>query len=146
MRGRAAGRPARRARRDRRAAASDEAVLPLINIVFLLLVFFMVAGRLAPGDPFEVEAPRSAAAARPGGERTLLVGAEGQLALDGRRLTRPALIAEIAGRAAAEAAAPLRIRADRRADAAAVVALMAELRAAGATRIGLLTLPAGGAR
>jgi biopolymer transport protein ExbD len=36
-----------------------EPVLPLINVVFLLLIFFMVAGRLAPGLPADVTPPQS---------------------------------------------------------------------------------------
>lgn len=39
-----------------------EPVLPLINVVFLLLIFFMVAGQLAPRPQGDVEAPDSASA------------------------------------------------------------------------------------
>ena len=39
-----------------------EPVLPLINVVFLLLIFFMVAGQLAPRPEGDVEAPDSASA------------------------------------------------------------------------------------
>lgn len=39
-----------------------EPVLPLINVVFLLLIFFMVAGQLAPRPPGDVEAPDSTTA------------------------------------------------------------------------------------
>lgn len=57
-----------------------EPVLPLINVVFLLLIFFMVAGRLAPGLPADVTPPASAAAIDPSDEPIqLVVDAEGQL-------------------------------------------------------------------
>jgi biopolymer transport protein ExbD len=36
-----------------------EPVLPLINVVFLLLIFFMIAGRLAPGLPADLSPPES---------------------------------------------------------------------------------------
>ena len=39
-----------------------EPVLPLINVVFLLLIFFMVAGQLAPRPEGDVDAPDSASA------------------------------------------------------------------------------------
>lgn len=39
-----------------------EPVLPLINVVFLLLIFFMVAGHLAPPQPVKVTTPHSASA------------------------------------------------------------------------------------
>jgi len=60
----------------------DASVLPLINVVFLLLVFFMVAGRLSGGDPFEVTPPESGtegpAATAP---MRVLLAADGRLAL-----------------------------------------------------------------
>lgn len=34
-----------------------DAVVPLINIVFLLLIFFMLAGTLGPTDPVAVDLP-----------------------------------------------------------------------------------------
>ncbi|PKM22310.1 MAG: biopolymer transporter ExbD [Gammaproteobacteria bacterium HGW-Gammaproteobacteria-14] len=36
-----------------------EPVLPLINVVFLLLIFFMVAGKLAPSLPSDITPPDS---------------------------------------------------------------------------------------
>ncbi|MFN3714836.1 MAG: ExbD/TolR family protein [Alcanivoracaceae bacterium] len=36
-----------------------EPVLPLINVVFLLLIFFMVAGRMAPSLPADITPPAS---------------------------------------------------------------------------------------
>ena len=38
----------------------EERILPLVNVVLLLLIFFMLAGRLAASDPFEIAPPRSA--------------------------------------------------------------------------------------
>lgn len=40
---------------------SDENLMPMINIVFLLLVFFMVAGALQSKDAILVDAPESSA-------------------------------------------------------------------------------------
>ncbi|WP_128571866.1 ExbD/TolR family protein [Ectothiorhodospira haloalkaliphila] len=39
--------------------ADENHLIPLINIVFLLLIFFMVAGALSSQDVFDVEAPDS---------------------------------------------------------------------------------------
>ena len=42
--------------RYRKKSSNDEdQILPLINIVFLLLIFFMIAGRLSTADPFPLE-------------------------------------------------------------------------------------------
>lgn len=40
-----------------RKKSSDDALIPLINIVFLLLIFFMVAGSIQPSVPVEVNHP-----------------------------------------------------------------------------------------
>ncbi|MDF1628891.1 MAG: biopolymer transporter ExbD [Alcanivoracaceae bacterium] len=57
-----------------------EPVLPLINVVFLLLIFFMVAGRLAPQLPAEVTPPQSETAEGSTSEAIrLVVDREGNL-------------------------------------------------------------------
>ena len=130
-------------RRPRRARGSDDdRILPLVNIVFLLLIFFMVAGQLTRAAPFEIAPPRSASGgAAPEGPATVLVGADGRLALDGAVMARPALLAALPGRLGAEGR--LRLKVDGRADAAGIVDLLAALEAAGARDIRLVTAPDG---
>lgn len=125
---------ARKARR--RVGGVDDGVLPLINVVFLLLIFFMVAGRLAVGDPFRIEPLRAAGeGAPPGGEPLLLVAADGRLALDGEAVERAVLPARLAG------AERLRVKTDAAADSLAVARLLAELRAAGVAEARLMVEP-----
>jgi len=40
-----------------RKKSADDALIPLINIVFLLLIFFMVAGSIQPSVPVDVDHP-----------------------------------------------------------------------------------------
>jgi biopolymer transport protein ExbD len=42
-----------------RAASNDDNMVPLINVVFLMLVFFMVAGQIRKADPIPVIPPYS---------------------------------------------------------------------------------------
>ena len=42
-----------------RNAGSDDNMVPLINVVFLMLVFFMVAGQIQKADPIAVIPPQS---------------------------------------------------------------------------------------
>jgi biopolymer transport protein ExbD len=109
-----------------------ENTLPLINIVFLLLIFFMIAGRLAEPDPLGVTPPASASE-RPPGERDIEVhiAAGGQMALEGETI---ALLPE---------GGVVRMKADGAADAALVVAAMEALREAGIENLHLLTVSAG---
>lgn len=128
-------------RRPRRRPSADDPVLPLINIVFLLLIFFMVAGQLSASDPFKVTPPLSAMDPSSADEAPLvLLGADGALALDGVEIAQPALIDQLRARAEA-AAAPLgvRLKADHRAEAMAAARLIAAMKQAGVEKVRLLT-------
>ena len=122
----------------------EERVLPLINVVFLRLIFFMLAGQLAASDPFRIEPPQSAsegpAVAR---ELRVLVGPEGELALDGEAMAPEGLRRALAERLEAESSLDIRLKADARVEATRVVEVMEWLREAGAQRVQLLTVPVG---
>ena len=123
----------------------EERVLPLINVVFLLLIFFMLAGKLSASDPFQVQPPRSLSEGPPAPQDSLvLVGADGRLALDGVVMEGTVLKAALAERLADTAEVRVRLKADGRAEAARVVAVMELLREAGVERLKLLTVPEGG--
>ncbi|GJL90018.1 MAG: hypothetical protein DHS20C03_37270 [Minwuia thermotolerans] len=127
-----------RAHRNR-PRSDDDRILPLINIVFLLLIFFMVAGHLSATDPFAITPPRSDTETAPDMDTHLiLVDRQGKLALDGLPLTEAALI-EAFGSSPMDT---VRIKADGAVDAVTVIALMERLRAAGLAELQLLTVPA----
>ena len=42
---------------SRRNKSSEDSLIPLINIVFLLLIFFMVSGSIQPSIPAEIKHP-----------------------------------------------------------------------------------------
>ena len=124
--------------RHRRSA---ENVVPLINVVFLLLIFFMLAGSLRPVEPFPVELPEASSGELEPGERdteetsVLFVGADGELALDGRRLDEDALVASLASRSGDDS---LQLRADARIPAWRFLPLLDRLRDAGVAELELV--------
>ena len=119
--------------------AGEERILPLINVVFLLLIFFLLAGRLAATDPFRVEAPRSHDGEPIGGHDMVVhIGADGRLAFDGSVLDEAELRTAVAQRVTSGA---VRLKADGRVEARRVIAVMEILREAGIERLELLTLP-----
>jgi len=132
-------------RRAPRKFDSEERILPLINVVFLLLIFFMLAGRLTDSGPFRVTPPESAEAAPPQAsadppvEATLLLAADGRLSLDGAVLEQSALPAAMAGGLAGNPGFAVGLKADGAAEAAEVVAVMEILRDAGIARVQLFT-------
>ncbi|MEM9735909.1 MAG: biopolymer transporter ExbD [Pseudomonadota bacterium] len=123
--------------RPRKPNRDDDRVLPLINIVFLLLIFFMVVGRLSASDPFEIVPPRSISQGPPPAEEILVsIGPAGELALNGEIMERADVLSAI-GTATSE----VRIKSDGRVDATFVVGLIETLRRQGVASVRLMTVP-----
>ncbi|WP_101675991.1 ExbD/TolR family protein [Alloalcanivorax mobilis] len=82
-----------------------EPVLPLINVVFLLLIFFMVAGHLGPIEKTDVQAPESASGTIDEDltQLMLVLNKDGQLLRDGEPLDVSELPALLEARRAAQA-------------------------------------------
>ncbi len=109
-----------------------EPTIGLINVVFLMLIFFLIAGTISPppGDgmtlvqvaDLEVQAPPD----------TLTLTAEGEIRHQGAPGDVAAYVATLSEPRVA------RLLPDRAAPAARLVALAAELRAAGAERVVIL--------
>jgi biopolymer transport protein ExbD len=119
----------------RRGALGDEAMLPLVNVVLLLLVFFMVAGSLRPPEAFPLDPARAEGeAVGSAGPLRVSLSADGRVALGGRSLTRDALMAQVTPGAA------VLLRADAGAAASAALGLARGLQEAGAGRVDLLVL------
>lgn len=121
----------------------EERILPLINVVFLLLIFFMLAGRLASPDPFMIVPPHSVSEGPAETQEMLvLIGADGRLAMGDTEMDDAALRAAVSERMQAGTLALVRLKADGQAGATRVVAVMELLREAGVERLKLLTMPA----
>ena len=121
-------RPARRAGR--------EPVIALINVVFLMLIFFLVAGTLARPIDGGVRLVRTADLATAPPPDALVIDAEGRLS------HRGAPVASAAAHVAAlppEGLDPLRVLPDRDLPARDLVAVGRALQAAGAGRIVIVT-------
>ncbi|MCZ0812885.1 MAG: ExbD/TolR family protein [Pseudomonadota bacterium] len=127
-----------------------ETIVPMINVVFLLLIFFLMTAQIAPPDPFKINPPDVEQAGDPAeGAFTLYLGSSGELAYRDARGQAAALEALQADKAAycAEGGCsndlpppPLVLRADARAPAAALAALMPRLAQAGFPEIRLVTV------
>ena len=118
--------PPRPARRPR------ENIVPMINVVFLLLIFFLMTAQIAPPEPFEITPPASDSRSPAEGPAVLYVSADGELAFRGAR-------GEAALTALADAAdtGPLLVRADARLAAADLARLLPRLAAAGVADLAL---------
>ena len=119
----------------RRAPAkrTREPTIALINVVFLMLVFFLVAGTLAPPLARDVRLVEAADAERAAPPDALVLTADGRLKHRGRAVSDAAAWFE--GREAAEA----RLVPDRDAPARRLVSVARALRQAGAERVLIVT-------
>jgi len=118
-----------------------ESVVPMINVVFLLLIFFLMSAELAPPDPLEVTPPTATGEPAPtGAGGPLFMDRDGRLAFGDLRDAEAvaAFAAEAAGRAEGD---PPRLRADGAAEAASVAAVLADLGRRGITRVAVEVAP-----
>ena len=111
-----------------------ESILPMINVVFLLLIFFLMTSRLAQPHPLEV-APHEAAAGQDAAAGPVLFAAkDGRLHYGG--IDGQGAIARLA--AEHKAAEVVRMRADAALEATALARILRDLSAAGLRRVELV--------
>lgn len=134
--------------RVRSTRRDDARLVPLINIVFLLLVFFLLAGAIRPADPLHVTRPASEASARPaGGAVRLYVARDGATSVGPVGVESDEIVAALqaawAARAAARGGVPepreVEIHADRGLAFERLAPLLALVESAGAENVRLVT-------
>ncbi|MDK3074698.1 biopolymer transporter ExbD [Sedimentitalea sp. JM2-8] len=110
-----------------------ESVVPMINVVFLLLIFFMMTARIAPAPPFDLTLPEADSDEAVADLETLYVSAAGMIALGGQ--TGEDAWAAIE---AAESVEQVTIRADAELPARDLASILSRLAKAGVTRFSLV--------
>jgi len=128
-------RPAPRVRDTR---GSDRNVVPLINVIFLLLLFFMVAGEFATQREAKVEPPASFSdRPDPRWAPVLVLDGTGELRLDGR----PVSLTNIGAVLAVDGVVAHRVglQADAHAGGARLADVVEHLAAAGVGEVALST-------
>ena len=105
-----------------------ENLLPLVNVVFLLLIFFMVAGAFNSADPFSIE-PTIAETESTADTKTLtiIMSAEGQLAVGDQLVSMDAALLLIQESIQNESLKKVQLKSDANADALHVVELLERL-------------------
>jgi len=117
-------------------------IAPLVDVVFLLLLFFLLTSTYAARAVLEVDVPSSATSA-PARETALeiVLTAAGEVRLDGATVTLEALPAAARSRLDGRADRSASVRADADTAVERLVAVLDVLRAAGATDLALVTRP-----
>lgn len=128
-------------RRDQ--PAQSETIIALIDVVFFLLVFFMLIGRMDATAPFDVAPPVAFTGAdMPAGGATLSVSATGDLALDGLTIARSDLETAITRLLTTNPEIRMRINAHRDAELRHVLPLVGQAEALGLRDVVLVVTPA----
>lgn len=122
----------------RRTRSMDASIVPMINVVFLLLIFFLMTAQIAPPDPVQVTPPEAGEAEQAGARDAIYLDARGTLALAGAR-GPAAVVAALQARD--DPRAPVLIRADAGAPAQDLAQLMARLSALELRGIELVAVP-----
>jgi biopolymer transport protein ExbD len=109
-----------------------DSIVPMINVAFLLLIFFLMTAVLEPPDPVDATPPVSEAEMGDTFPDVLVVTREGEMAFGPYR-----------GDAVFDALSPgpLRLRADAGLEAAQLAKLIGRLAEAGMAPIELVTVP-----
>ena len=125
---------------SRRDRDNDTHLVPLINIVFLLLIFFMLTAKLTQPELFAVTPPASVSPT-PAEQQELmvLIAADGRLAVGNREIDAAGLQQLIRARLAEEEEAKVKLKADAQLTAERLISVMEALRGAGVERLILLT-------
>ncbi|MCK0163112.1 biopolymer transporter ExbD [Marinobacter sp. S6332] len=127
----------------RRGFSVNDNLVPLINIIFLLLIFFMIAGRIAVSDVVPLEALRSAAQTpQTEADVVLLVSVVGDVYVGSEQIDHDALVTLLQERLV-QANDPNRFRIQIKVDALLPVeelkTVLSRVRSAGVLKVSLLT-------
>lgn len=118
----------------------EPSVVPLVNVVFLLLVFFMLVGKLASPEPLDIDPPRSLSGKDDTRQAVkVLLTRERRIAIDRTVVPESELSARIAAILTDRPSASFQIKVDANADAVWMIGVLESLRAAGIDRLTLLT-------
>ncbi len=120
---------------------------PLIDIVFLLLVFFMLTSTFLIPEAIELELPESETASSQVPEGIVVaLDREGRVAVNGVEVAWEGLRETLASLIETQPQVPVVLRSDARSEVQQLLRLMDEIRAAGGDDIALATLPSDGPR
>ncbi len=124
----------------RQRGEGHEPVIPLINVIFLLLIFFLVTGTLRSAELLEIAPPQAASgvavdAALP----SVLVSADGRVAFDGDLLE----VTELGGRLASimqgQGDSHLVVKADGQVRSELLLRVLDQIEQAGVAELSLVT-------
>lgn len=122
----------------------NDRLIPLINVVFLLLAFFMVAGTIRAADTLKVDVPgvRSTGTIE-GNAVTLYIDAAGTIALGHETMPLEAAITRLRDHVSDDPDVLVYLKADRTSPSDVILPVLRQLSDAGVTRLQLVAVNRG---
>ena len=119
----------------------QDRLIPLINVVFLLLAFFIIAGTFRAADTLVIEPP----VAETGGtldpeSKTLFMGRDGKLALDNQIVSADQAVERLSAWLARDPDGEVHIKADAKVTARDILPLLRQLSDAKITSVRLIAI------
>jgi biopolymer transport protein ExbD len=119
-----------------------ESIVALIDVVFFLLVFFMLVGRMDATSPFDVSPPISRAGAdMPAGGTTVTIATDGRIALDGGEMATGELLEGIEAQLRNDPDLFVRINAHRETELRHVLPLVSAIERLGVSNVVFVVTP-----
>ena len=125
-----------------RTKRPPETIVALIDVVFFLLVFALLIGRMDATSPFAVLPPIAATGTDlPAGGTIISISSDGELAVSGVVVDRARLIESVARSISDKPETRLRVNADGTTSLRHVLPLVEDLRQIGASEVVLVVTP-----
>lgn len=116
-------------------------LIPMINIVFLLLTFFLVAGTFHAADTLAIDPPQMRTeGVLDANKTTLYLDRDGALAFGAHRVTQENIVATVRDWLAKDPDGELQIQADKAVPAGTILPLLYELKQAGLKNVHLIAV------
>ena len=123
-----------------RKPVREISLIPLINVVFMLLVFFMVAGTLEKVDLIPVDLPQAQSGQMlDEGHVTVVLGRYGEMTLNEEPIVMADLKVLMRKQLEFNPKRIITIKADSRMDASRLIAVLDDIKAAGGVNLSLIT-------
>jgi len=132
---------------QRTANSSDDNLIPLINVVFLMLIFFMVAGHIEQSDGIDVSPPESSNETDISTEKLkIVVSKDSEFFIEGKPFsleTLPQRLNQYLATFSEQESdkATIELKADSLLTADDLQAILMQLKSAGLNRVSLITKP-----
>lgn len=124
----------------RTRARNTMSITPLVDVVFLLLLFFALTLHFSPEEAISVDLPTSSSAEKqPETEIILTVSPEGALRLNGEEIPSEFLETELISLRMADDKRAVQVRADQQLEVGRLVAIIDAIRNAGFQHFDLMT-------